>query len=373
MRVRNLDWTAFRLPFRGEFATAHTTFSHREGVIVRLTTDVGIVGLGEASPLPRDGKGALQEVLALLASAKTALIGKRVDEIESALRWPGRDRCAAAAVCCALDTAVCDALAKVAGISVAEFLAPCVSRSVVVNATVGASSTTDACKAALQARAASFACVKLKVGMTQNMEEEYERVANVRAALGPQMKLRLDANGAWGVEQAIRTIQALAACSLEFVEQPVRPGDLESMRRVREAVSTPIAADEDITDLDAAQHVLQLGAAQILVLKPMVIGGLRPARRIVERAQAAGAAVVVTTTLDAGVGAVAALHLAATLPQDSPACGLATGDLLASDLLVRPLAVNDGRMQLPERPGLGVELDVAKLQSYSGDKEGALR
>lgn len=373
MRVRNLDWTVFRLPFRGEFATARMTFSHREGVLVRLTTDVGIVGLGEASPLPRDGEGALQEVLAMLVSAQTVLIGKRVDEIEVDLRWSGRDRCAAAAVCCALDTAVCDAMAKAAGITVAELLTPNMRRSVLVNAPIGASSTTDACKAALQARAAGFACVKLKVGITQDMEEEYERVATVRAALGAQMQLRLDANGAWGVEQAIRTIQALARYGLEFVEQPVRPGDLERMRRVREAVSTPIAVDEDITDLDAAHRVLQLGAAQILVLKPMVIGGLRPARRIVEQAQAAGAAVVVTTTLDAGVGAAAALHLAVTLPQGSPACGLATGDLLASDLLLRPLVVNGGRMQLPEGPGLGVELDIAKLQGYSGDKEGTLR
>jgi L-alanine-DL-glutamate epimerase-like enolase superfamily enzyme len=148
---------------------------------------------------------------------------------------------------------------------------------------------------------------------------------------------------------------------------------VESLRRVREAVRTPIAADEDITDIDAAHRVLQLGAAQILVLKPMVVGGLRPARRIIELAQAAGVAVVVTTTLDAGVGTAAALHLAATLPQGSPACGLATGDLLTSDLLVRPLTVDGGRMQLPDGPGLGVELDRAKLQGYSGDKGKALR
>jgi o-succinylbenzoate synthase len=256
-------------------------------------------------------------------------------------------------------------MAKEAGITVAELLTPNIRRSVDVNATIGAPSTTDACKVALQARTAGFTCVKLKVGITQDIEEEHERVATVRAALGAQMKVRLDANGAWGVEQAIRTIQALAAYGLEFVEQPVRPGDLESMRRVREAVSTPIAADEDITDLNAAYRALQIGAAQILVLKPMIIGGLRPARRIVEQAQAAGAAVIVTTTLDAGVGAAAALHLAATLPPTNPACGLATGELLASDLLVRPLMVKDGLMQLPEGPGLGIEVDLLKLQSYS--------
>lgn len=342
---------------------------------MRLTTDVGIVGLGEASPLPRDGEDALQDVLAMLVSAKTALIGKRVDEIEGDLSWSGQDRCAAAAVCCALDTALCDAMAKAAGITVAELLTPNMRRSVVVNAIIGASSTADACKAALQARAAGFTCVKLKVGITQDIEEEHERVATVRAALGSQTKLRLDANGAWTVERAIHTIQVLEAYDLEFVEQPVSPGQVEAMKRVREAVNTPIAADEDITDLDAARRILQLGAAQVLVLKPMVIGGLRSARRIMELARAADTAVVVTTTLDTGVGAAAALHLAATLPPGSPACGLATSDLLTSDLLIHPLraplGVKDGQMELPERHGLGVELDAAALQYYSADRDSA--
>jgi len=193
-------------------------------------------------------------------------------------------------------------------------------------------------------------------------------LAAVRDALGPRVKLRIDANGAWGGEQAIRTIRALEVYNLECVEQPVNPCNLEDMRRVREAVETPIAADESITDYENARHVLRREAAQILVLKPMVIGGLRPARRIAKLAQAAGAAVVVTTTIDAGVGTAAALHLAATLPHSGPACGLATGDLLASDLLVRPLAVSGGRMTLPEGPGLGIELDAVELTRYSVSK-----
>jgi L-alanine-DL-glutamate epimerase-like enolase superfamily enzyme len=163
-------------------------------------------------------------------------------------------------------------------------------------------------------------------------------------------------------------IRALETYELEFVEQPVSPGNVEDLMHVREAVSTPIAADEDITDFDAVRRVLQLGAAQILVLKPMVVGGLSPARQIIELAQVAGAAVIVTTTIDAGVGVAAALHLAATLPHGSLACGLATGELLVSDLLVHPLAVRDGEMLLPEAPGLGIAVDEAELIHYSDSK-----
>ncbi|MGH8007715.1 MAG: mandelate racemase/muconate lactonizing enzyme family protein [Candidatus Binatia bacterium] len=258
--------------------------------------------------------------------------------------------------------AVCDALAQAAGTTVAEFLTPDVARLVNVNATIGAASTAGAYQAALYARAAGFGCVKLKVGMARSLEEECERVAAVRDAIGSHMLLRLDANGAWEAEEAIRIIQTLEPYNLEFVEQPVRPGNLEAMKRVREAVRTPIAADEDVVDYDAACRVLQCAAAQVLVLKPMMLGGLRPARRIIELAYSAGVATVVTTTIDSGVGTAAALHLAATLPHGSPACGLATADLLAADLLVCPLPVRGGRMELPVSPGLGVELTQGILR-----------
>lgn len=372
MRVRSLSWTVFRLPFRRQFATAGMALAYREGLILRLETDTGIVGLGEASPLPRGKEGSLRSVLAILNSMKTTPIGKQLDEIEAALSWAGEeDRCALAAVRCAFDVALCDAQAKAADIPVARFLTPCISRSVAVNALISASSAVEAGKAARRAQVAGFRCVKLKVGMTHSIDEECARVAAVRTAAGPQMQLRLDANGAWEVQQAIRTIQALEKYDLEFVEQPVAPGNIEGAKRVCQAVSTPIAVDEDITDLNAAARVLQLGAAQILILKPMVIGGLRPARRIMELAQAAGAAVVVTTTLDAGVGAAAALHLAATLPQRSLACGLATGALLVSDLLVRPLTVSEGQMSLPEGPGLGIAVNAAELAHYSNSRGGS--
>ena len=143
--------------------------------------------------------------------------------------------------------------------------------------------------------------------------------------------------------------KALESYSIELVEQPVACGDVESLRRVRAAVRTPIAADEDVDSVAAAERVLGAGAAQVLVIKPMVVGGLRPARQIIERAQTQGVSCIVTTTLDAGIGIAAALHLAATLPSPGLACGLATGALLTTDLLTTPLTVRDGRMRTAQR------------------------
>jgi o-succinylbenzoate synthase len=362
--------TPFRLPFTSPFHTAGGALTHRDGLIVRLTTQLGITGVGEASPHPGLGPAALHDVEAALARIAPRLMGAGLPDQRAAGHEDGIDWLdwladlreeIPPALRCALDTAACDALARTSGVSVARLLGDRIRRAVEVNATIGADTPADAAREARSARADGFRCVKLKVGMRQGIDEERDRVAAVRRALGSEVRLRLDANGAWGVEQAIACIRALEAYDLELVEQPIGPGNLEGMRQVQHAVGTAIAADEDVTGPGAARQVLELGAARILIVKPMVVGGLRAARRIAELAAASAASVVITTTIDAGIGTVAALHLAATLPEDSPACGLATGSLLADDLILTPPAIRGGTMELPGGHGLGVELDEAEL------------
>lgn len=359
MKVTGVSWTSFRLPLRAPFRTARGTFTHREGIVLRLCTDAGVVGLGEASPHPASGAGGLRELEEALASLAPRLLGLRVECLEPS---PGPDILPALA--CALDTAVLDALARVRGLSVARLLSESVRASVPVNATIAAESDQGAATEAAAAREAGFRCVKLKVGMARSLEDERRKVAAVRASLGREIALRLDANGAWDAERAVLAIRSLAEFGLELVEEPVAPGDLEGLARVRAACGVPIAADEDVTGAASARLILEAGAADCLVLKPMVVGGLRLAMQIAAMARAAGAAAIVTTTLDGGVGTAAALHLAAALPAKGPAHGLATGSLLAADVVARPLAVRAGRMALPEGPGLGVELEEEALARY---------
>ncbi len=358
MNVTGLSWQTFRIPLRAPFRAANSIMTHREGLLLRLTTASGLVGLGEASPHPAAGPGAAQELDDVLTRVGPQLLGSDVECLA--------DVAVPAPLACAFDTAALDLLAQERGISVAALLSKRPQASVAVNATVGSEADDEAAAQARAAREAGFTCVKLKVGMEGSIEAEGRRVAGVREALGSDMQLRLDTNGAWSVEQAISTIEALEEFDLEFIEQPVSAGDLEGLRRVREAVRTPIAADESITSLDAAQRVLELKAAQVLVVKPMVVGGLRPAMQIADAAREAGVATVITTTIDAGVGTAAALHLAAALPEGGPACGLATGSLLAGDVVREPLPVRDGRMAVPRSPGLGVELDENSLGQFGG-------
>ena len=365
MKVEQFSWTEYRIPFRRPYATSQATEAERHGFLLRLVTDKGWVGLGEVAPLPGSNSRVGLDVVTLLETVSLRLQGTSVEAVDEAVG--GGDLlhpAAVASVRCGLDTAVCDVLSQGAGLPVALWLAGQAAEAVPVNATVALPDALSAAEAAARARALGFPCVKLKVGMAGDVDEERERVSGVRNAIGERLRLRLDANGAWDEEQAIATIRALEPYDLELVEQPVASGNLQAMRRVWKAVYTPVAADEDVSDLEAATHVLRAGAAQMLVIKPMVVGGLRTARKIIEDAQSQGVTCIVTTSIDSGIGIAAALHLAATLPSPVPACGLATGDLLTTDLLVSPLAIRGGCMQRPDTPGLGVRLDDEALKKY---------
>ena len=363
MKIASLRWTTYRLPFRAPYVTARGAVTYREGLIIELTAEDGLAGLGEAAPVPEaDVSGdALSRTLATLAPR---LLRRQPNDFDVKALLDSDE--AGRALACAVDTAACDLLARHRGVSVAHFLSPNAAAAVAVNALVTAPSPESAARDAAEARVAGFGAVKLKVGTAASLDEERRRVAAVREALGPDVKLRLDANGAWGVDQAIEAIRALAAYRVEYVEQPIAPGNLESLRRVQDAVATPVAADEDVTSPEAARRLLDAGAAHVLVLKPQRLGGLRPSREVIDAATAAGVKVVVTTSIESGVGTAACLHLAASLPDVGRAHGLATLDLLEDDLILDSgLPIVKGCMRLPEGPGLGVRLDEAALARYS--------
>jgi len=370
VKVTALDRFSYRIPLVDEFNTAHGRTVARAGLLLRLKTDAGVIGWGEAAPLPEFGGGTVDAAARLLADLAPDFVGRDLAALPELLDGlPSRP--ARAAVRCALDVAALDALGRIEGRPVAALLATDPAASVPVNATIGAAAIPAAVAAAGRAFAAGFRVVKLKVGMAASPDEEAERVAAVRAALGPDAGLRLDANGAWDVDTAIATLRRLAPYRLDLVEQPVPAADLDGLSRVRRAVDVPLAADEAVTGLDAARAIVARDAVDALIVKPMAVGGLTVGRRITELADETGLTVIVTTTVDAGVGVAAALHLAATLPIPAPACGLATGGLLASDLLAASLPVARGRMRLPAGPGLGVTVDEAALARFGAAGERA--
>ncbi|MPZ23620.1 MAG: o-succinylbenzoate synthase [Dehalococcoidia bacterium] len=363
--IHSIGVQPFRIPLVRPFTTSGGTIEAREGAIVTLTNNDGVVGVGEAAPLPGFAPGTVEDVTDAIGRLSGSLLGAHPDAAEAMVDGLDTSQPGLSALVFALDTALHDLRARRAGVAVAALLSESHRGEVSVNAVVAATGSHEAASRAAEAASAGFRCVKLKVGVIGSPEAELMRIAEVRRALGGDVSLRLDANGAWSVEDAIRIIGGSERYNVELVEQPVSPDDLGGMARVRAAVEVPIAVDEPVTSCEQARRVVTAGAADVLVIKLLSVGGLRRARAIVRLADEAGLQVIATTAIDSGIGVAATLHFAASI-QTEFACGLATLPWLTGSLIKPDLAVDGGTMKVPQAPGLGVTVDESQLDACAG-------
>jgi o-succinylbenzoate synthase len=358
MNICEMEATPFRIPFVRPLAIGGINVEARTGVLIRLHGDDGRVGLGEAAPHPLAGEAVLRELMQSVAAAQEALRLPGPIELDAVLHR--LEAVPSPALRAGLEMACWDLAAQSAGVRLAEMLAPTVKQHVPVNAIIDVPDHADAANAAHEFVAQGFRCLKLKVG--RGVEEDVARLAAVRAAVGPQVRLRIDANGMWSLDEALRFLPQLAAYDLEYIEQPV--AGVADLAQLRRAIDVPIAADECVTDAGVVQQLAAMRAADVIVVKPALLG-LRAAIAVVRAAQACGMNVVVTSALDTSIGIAAALHLAATLPDPVLPCGLATASLLAGDLARDSLTPRGGWLEVPRGPGLGVQLDTEILRRWS--------
>lgn len=363
----------YRLSFHRPFVTAFGTLAERQGILLGAcgTEASAATGWGEAAPLPGFGgeslarSDAVLRCLAAEAQAWSALLTPQAIRALMAdleRRFPDAP-CARAAV----DQALSDRAARLAGLPLWRWLRQGWGLSddspqprVAVNATVGADEPSAAAAQAAVAAAAGYQAIKVKLG--GEPRRDLACMAAVRAAVGPGVALRADANGAWDEALAARMLTSLAPMHLEYVEQPLPAGSgpaaqracLLGMARLRR-LGVPLAADESLLVPGALPALLDAGAADLLILKPQLLGGLHAAARLAAAGRAAGLDSVVTTALDAAIGRMGAVQLAAALGLRRP-CGLATGTLLAEDLTRGPVE-EAGFILLPPTPGLGLAPD----------------
>ncbi|MFA7248490.1 MAG: enolase C-terminal domain-like protein [Dehalococcoidia bacterium] len=340
---------------RHRFEASHGAMADRRGVLLELADGEGHSGVGEASPIASLGAGTVEDVLALLNRHGAALTGDR--DILGSLdpRAPGVQ-----ALRCALDVATLDLEGRRTGRAVATLLVPDVALEVRVNAVIGEGPPEETARFGREARAQGYRVLKVKVGSAP-LDEDVRRIAALREACH-DAAIRLDANGAWDEATGVAAVRALAPLRIELIEQPVPAGDVEALARVRTAAGGAllIAADEAVTDPQALDRVLEARAADLVVLKPMLLGGLRPAFAIARRAAARGIGAFATTTFDSSIGTAATLHLAAAIGGTIPggiAHGLGTGEHLAADLVRHTLVAQGGMLSLPDGPGLGIAPD----------------
>jgi L-alanine-DL-glutamate epimerase-like enolase superfamily enzyme len=332
------------LALKSPTQTSYGLLTERELLAVSLTGEDGVTGHGEAAPLePYDGvsvqrvEEALARYIGVLAESErlngAQLIDacRRVDDVPAALA--------------ALDLALWDRAGRLRELPIAALLTDNPAPDVPVNATISAVDRAGVADETARAVSEGFDCVKLKVAVG----DDAGRVAAARAAAGPEVALRLDANGGWEVEQAVRTIEALEPAGLELVEEPVH--GLQAVREVRERVAVRVSIDET-----AAEHgALGAGVADAVCLKISRCGGIGGLIAAATLVRASGAEPYIASTFDGPLGVAAGVHAAAALASRGPVphCGLATLGMFAG--IDNPLPAREGRIALPGGPGLGVE------------------
>ncbi|RZS79035.1 O-succinylbenzoate synthase [Motilibacter rhizosphaerae] len=238
-----------------------------------------------------------------------------------------------------------------------------------VNAIVPAVGPEDAAELVRQSGCST---AKVKVGEAgQSLADDVARVAAVRDALGREGRVRIDVNGGWEVDDAVRRIKALdiAARGLEYVEQPC--ASVEELALLRRKIDVPVAADESVRITDDPLRVVRAEAADIVVLKVAPLGGVSSCLLLAEQL---GLPVVVSSALESSVGLAAGVALAAALPELPYACGLATGRLLAADVVSSTLVPVDGMLDLrpvvPDADALAAVVPSDELQRRMADRLG---
>jgi len=324
--------------------TSYGTVKERVILSVSLTDADGVSGYGEAAPLQAyDGvsvervERALEGYTSVLTSSESKNGAQLLDACRDVDDVP--------AALAAIDMALWDRAGRRAGKPVAALLTDSPAHAVPVNATLSALDRAGAAVQAERAVAEGFRCLKVKVGIG----DDAGRVAAVRAAAGAETALRLDANGAWSVKEAVRAIEMLSPAGLELVEEPTH--GLEAVREVRERVAVRVAIDET-----AGEHgALGAGVADAVCLKISRCGGISGLIAAATLVRASDAEVYLASTLDGPLGVAAAVHAAAALASRGsvPPCGLAT--LALFEDLENPLPAREGVIALPTAGGLGVD------------------
>jgi muconate cycloisomerase len=381
MKIRSIEASAFALPNRRSFKWAGLNGELGRFVLVRITTDDGVVGYGEATPLPdwggdfgrRSGE-TLTTVISLINRVfAPALVGTDPTRVTAARRVMDRLVVGNNYAKCAVDIALHDLWGKSAGLPIYRLLGGAVRDCVPVAHMVGLMDESHALEEGTAAVADGVKALQIKGGV--DPERDVRLVRALRREVGTGVTLRLDANQGYGhAKSASRMVARLADAGVDLVEQPSM--GCAFMAEVTAGAAVPIVADETCWDVNDALDVVRQRSADCLSLYLAKAGGFVGARAVAAVAEAQLMPCDVNGSIESAIGNAANTHfvlaqpavtLASVIPISAPAGAhpySVAGRYYEDDVISEPFAVRDGAILPLDRPGLGIEIDEARLARY---------
>ena len=310
MVITDIQFLVTKFRFEEPMKVAFATITDMDSCIVKILTDEGITGYGEAAPLPFVTGDNLGTVLAVGKELRDALLGIDPRAIGAVHRVMDRLYTGNGAVKAGIDIACYDIAAKAAGVPLYKYLGgddPHIHSDV----TIGIDSPERMAEKALGWVGKEFDILKVKLG--EDVQTDLERMCAVHEAAGHKVRLRVDANQGWSVKNTLWIGRELAALGVELIEQPVPANDIEGMREIRENSSLLIAADESCHGIADAMRLATTRSADVINIKLMKCGGIYPAIKIAAICEAAGLSCMIGCMGESTLGNLAGMHLAAAL------------------------------------------------------------
>ena len=338
-----------------------------EFVLARVHTDEGFTGVGEAPPLPPLSPESQPVVAAVMERwLAPRLLG--VDPFETEEIWARMDYVAPtySMAKAALDMALWDIKGKALGLPVHRLLGGSPPEKITNVALIGLGEPEEVASTAEGLVVEGFTGIRLKIGPGKDVE----CTAAVRDAVGEEVTLRVDCNQGYGVADAVKMIRTIEPYGVELVEQPTVWWDFGSLAEVAEAVDTPIMPHESMYLLSDVKNLMDAGAVGVLGLKTYrPWGGVTGARRLLEMARVMNLPCMFHDDVELGVSLAAATHLISAYRRViTHKCELSGyPEWMKDDVVRKPIRFDGGFVHVPDGPGLGVELDDAKLDRYAKD------
>jgi len=362
MRITAVESCIVEVPLRRPVRGVHGVTAVQRSVLVRVAAGDGLEGWGDVDPTPGYSRLSVEDIHETVAKLAPVLVGLDPFNVRRALavmdeRQEGRLEAKAA-----VEMALCDLTARALGVPVHALLGGRVKDRVTLNAWIG---TVPPAQAAAEARdwlARGFASAKIKIEGPDLAG--LARVAAVREAVGDGLALRVDFNESLPLADAVPYIRRLEPFRLTLVEQPVPREQIGALAEIRRGIGVPLMADESVTGPASLIEIIRAHAADIVKVKVMKQGGLLRTLAMVETAAAAGLGVVVGHGFGLTLSTLAEATVAAVSPAVLDGCE-AVGPLkMAGDVVTVPAVLDHGVLVLPDRPGLGADVDPGALARH---------
>ena len=368
MKITRIETIPVCVPLKAGMTarTAHGEHVTSPYVIVKVITNDGLLGVGEATVSPLwSGETQASAMAAIQQLIGPALCGRDPRDITSARRVMDSVLKLNPFTKAAVEMALWDIAGKSAGVPVYRLLGGRVRDEIRIKLVVWARDVAGSIELAERHLAQGVSCLKVKTGL--DPVSDMARVRAVRQVCGPDIPVTIDANCGWTIPQARHCLRELADVHLLLAEQPVAPGDHSAMAELRRDTPTPLMADESLFTLQDAWLLSTHRAVDIFSVYPGKHGGIAATAEIIAMARAAGIRCTMGSNLELGIGTAAMLHVAAAFPEvDTDTFPADTiGPLYhEADLIKQPLCLGPPVALIPDGPGLGVELDEEQVRRY---------